>query len=238
MRRPRQFVRRVSLALLTLVAALLSAVGVRAHPWTTECNINFDNNFALANIYEQARATFGVSTGISASGQLQVCNPATHLACWFYRQRCGVPGYVNVEPVGYPHFHLSFEDPTLTDPATSCFVNGGFGRKVGGVCTAPDWSREPRVLNPHDQTQWTKVWLADRVSAAPRVFDVASLRIGGTQPVQFWFQKTDGTWWFWGSLGPGLWDLSAYAFDVMQVWIRGAGGAVSTPTIQGIVIRA
>jgi hypothetical protein len=80
------------------------------------------------------------------------------------------------------------------------------------------------------------MWLADRVTANPRVFDVATIRIGGTEPLQFWFQKTDGSWWFWSNLGPGYWDLSPYAFDIMQVWIVGAGK--STPTIQSIVVRA
>ena len=62
--------------------------------------------------------------------------------------------------------------------------------------------------------------------------------VTNTQPVQFWFQKTDGSWWYWGSLGPGNWDLSNYAVDVMQVRIRGADSATSTPTIANIVIRA
>jgi hypothetical protein len=110
------------------------------------------------------------------------------------------------------------------------------------VCTAPaDWTKEPRVLNAHDGTLWTKFWLADRVSHSPRVFDVATIRVGdpqNTQPIQFWFQTIDGNWWYWSSIGPGWWDLSAFAHDVMQVWIRGAEGALSPPTIASIVIRA
>jgi hypothetical protein len=221
-----------ALAIVVLGAMTVTWAGnAHAHQWLEECDINFDNNFALSNVYDQARTTFAVPTSLSATGQLEVCQPGK--TCWTYRQRCGVPGYVNVEPLNYPHFHLSFEDPLLT-----CFANGGFGRMVNGMCQAADWAHEPRVVNPHDQTQWIKVWLGDRVSGQPRVFDVSAFRVTSTQPVQFWFQKTDGSWWFWGNLGPGNWNLSNYAVDVMQVLIRGSDAATSTPTIANIVIRA
>src|SRR5262245_2404008 len=109
--------------------------GASAHPWIEECDINFSNQFALANIYDQARTTFAVGTRLSSSGALATCDLGTS-PCWVYRQRCGVPGYVNIIPIAWDHFHLSFTDPTL-----SCFVRGGYGRLIGGVCVAPDWTR-------------------------------------------------------------------------------------------------
>ena len=55
-------------------------IGVSAHPWIAECNIGFDNEFALRNILDQARNTFAVETGLT-SGELAACDPDEHAAC-------------------------------------------------------------------------------------------------------------------------------------------------------------
>lgn len=208
--------------------------GISAHSWVAECNIDFDDSFALSNLLDQARNTFAVRTGRSPSGDLESCDARIHRSCWIYRQRCGSPGYVKVDENQYGHFHLSFEDKWVG----RCIADGGFGRRIGDRCEAANWVNEPRILNTHTRDHWINVWLADRVSGEPRVFDVVTIKIKGAAPVQFWFKKRDGRWWYWPRLGPGWWNLSSYVFDVVEVKIRGADGGLGTIGIDDLVIRA
>src|SRR4029450_5358856 len=103
-----------------------------AHNWLGECTVNFDSAFALQNIYAQPRATFATNTAMSSSGELYSCLPqivhfGTKPACWFYRHRCW-NNYLNVEPLGYSHFHLSFRDPLVT---VECGYDPGDGYGPG-----------------------------------------------------------------------------------------------------------
>jgi hypothetical protein len=213
-----------------------------AHDWLAECNIKFDNEFALTWVHVNARGTFAMHTGLSASGATEQCN-ASHAACWTYRERCGSRGYVNVEeaPAGrYNHFHLMFEDPTL---ATSpCFADSdgrgaGFGRMSGGVCVPADWKREPRSAAGHTEDHLMKVWIDDRVTHAPRIYDVVSIRVLGPAPAQIWFQKEDGSWWYWPSLAPGRWNLSAYTHDIRALYVRAAPGSGTSVSFDDVVVR-
>ena len=107
----RAFARAALVGATLLAGLLLAGRPARAQPYPADrasCTVNFDNHFALSNVVGQARATFSSMTGMSATGALDYCNPAVHSACWDYRHRC-YGNYVNVEPVVYSHFHLSFE---------------------------------------------------------------------------------------------------------------------------------
>lgn len=122
-----------------------------AHCWLGKCDVYFDNSFALEHVAAQARTTFAFSTGLSSSGDPVQCDPSVHKSCWTYRHRC-FSNYINVEDMNYGHFHLSFEDPTLNDPATFCFADpgdgggAGFGRRSDDDCIFANWGVEPRIL--------------------------------------------------------------------------------------------
>lgn len=231
---------------LLVMLALIAAGGLRiapasAHAWLAECNIAFDNEFALTWNYAQARGTFAQHTGISATGDPEVCDPSTHIACWTYRERCGSRGYVNVQeaPIGaYGHFHLMFEDPTLTcfaDPGDG--LGAGFGRGTFSSCTAANWKREPRFAAGHTATHFMRVWIDDRVTHLPRIFDVASIRIRGPADGQVWFRKADGSWWYWARLAPGRWNISGWAWEITDLYIRAASGAGTSVSFDDVLVR-
>jgi hypothetical protein len=228
------------------VAALCCLAGFlfvsHAHPWLAECNIAFDNEFALKWNFRQARGTFAQHTGLSASGTPELCDPAVHAACWTYRERCGSRGYVNVEeaPIGrYAHFHLMFEDPSLTcfaDPGDG--LGAGFGRPgPGGSCVAADWKREPRFAAGHTPDHFMRLWVEDRVTRAPRLFDVVSIVIRGPADAEVWFRKTDGSWWYWPRLGPNNWNLSAWTWEITDLYVRAAAGAGTSVSFDNVVVR-
>ncbi len=211
---------------LILGGIVLTSTPADAHDWLGDCVVDFDNTFALTYIYGQARGNFGYPTGIDNAGELQECN-ATHQACWTYRHRC-FGNYINVDDMTYGHIHLVFDSPSLLTP---CFVDpgdgpgAGFGRNVGDDCIAADWIHEPRTLGTHGKDHWIKIWMEDRVTHQPRVFDMPIIRVTGTEPIQFWFRKSNGSWWYWSNLAPNPWLVGGWVYDVTEVRIRGAQAA-------------
>ncbi|GMV48560.1 MAG: hypothetical protein NBKEAIPA_03385 [Nitrospirae bacterium] len=214
-------------ACLALAGLCLAARSVEAHDWLGDCVVDFDHSFALTYIYGQARGNFGSSTGMNAAGDLEVCDPSTHSACWTYRHRC-FNNYINVEDMTYGHIHLVFDSPSLLAPCFSDPGDGygaGYGRPVGNGCVAADWIHEPRTLGTHAKDHWIKIWMEDRVTHQPRVFDMPIIRVAGTEPIQFWFRKNDGSWWYWSNLAPNPWLVGGWVYDVTEVRIRGAQAA-------------
>jgi hypothetical protein len=230
-----------NILLVAFAVVMMSVSSIHAHSWLAECNIGFDNQFALQWNYAQARGTFAQHTGLSASGDPEVCDSTEHIACWTYRQRCGSRGYVNVQeaPLGtYGHFHLMFEDSTLT-----CFADGGdglgagFGRETTGGCVAADWKSEPRFAAGHEEKHFMRIWVEDRVTHDPRIFDVASIRVRGPADAQVWFRKADGSWWYWPRLGPGRWNLSAWTWEITDLYVRAADGEGTSVSFDDVVVR-
>lgn len=232
----------VAAACCLVLGAALAKTAV-AHNWLGECDVSFDNPFALEHVYAQARTSFSVPTGLSPSGDMEPCDTSAHQACWNYRHRCA-QNYINVEDMNYGHFHLSFENAALTDPATMCFADpgdgygSGFGKKSGSNCLPVNWGAEPRYLQSHWQDHWIKVWMEDRVSHQPRVFDMSEIYVGGTEPIQFWFKRADGTWYCWRELGPRKrWRIKQWAHDMVEVRIRGVSDGAGPYTIRGFRVQ-
>jgi hypothetical protein len=205
-----------------------------------QCLVNFDDEGALTQILGQARSTVALKTGRAPSGQLQMCDPSKHSDCWTYRQRCS-KHEVNVDSLGHAHFHLSMETGiecyTLPDPGDG--LGRGFGKLVEWKCTHVDWAQTPRVLSSHDLNQWIKVWVSDSENHAPTYFDLESIRVLPDTSIQLWFQKRDGTWWFWPELTSGrTWNIREWVRDVSEVRLRGTrAGRASSYIIDSLVVR-
>ena len=60
-----------------------------------------------------------------------------------------------------------------------------------------------------------------------RRFDLRTIEVGGTVPIQVWFRKTDGSVWGYSNLPVGVWDVSGAAAGIVAVWISGAPGQVN-----------
>ena len=230
-------------SVIALVAASSVLVGFTAasratiHSWLGDCDVYFDNEFALENVHAQARTTFAYPTGLASGGGTEPCNESVHLACWTYRHRCHL-NYVNVESITYGHVHLSFEDPNLT-----CFVDPGdgggtgFGRPSGSSCVAANWGEEPRILQSHDQNHWIRIFVESSVDDEPKVFDMPEIYVGGDKPIQLWIKHVDGTWHCWRELAPRTrWDLDEWAHDLIEVRMRGANSGLGADTIRGFTI--
>lgn len=208
------------------------------HP--QQCLVNFDDEGALTQILGQARSTVALKTGRAPSGQLQMCDPSKHSDCWTYRHRCS-KHEVNVDSLGHAHFHLSMETGiecyTLPDPGDG--LGRGFGKLVEWKCTHVDWAQTPRVLSSHDLNQWIKVWVSDAENHAPTYFDLESIRVLPDTSIQLWFQKRDGTWWFWPELTSGrTWNIREWVRDVSEVRLRGTkAGRASSYIIDSLVVR-
>jgi hypothetical protein len=148
-----------------------------------ECIINWDNRDALNNILQQARNMFVVPTTFDHNGQLTSCQTTgnsaqNNLNCWQYRQTCG-HGRISVWDQYYRHFILGFEDQSIG----SCFINGGFGRKIFNWCFPPDWAGEPRIASSHFGDAWWEILLL-APNGALKTFDLKTIAVGGTTPIQ------------------------------------------------------
>jgi hypothetical protein len=81
--------------------------------------------------------------------------------------------------------------------------------------------REPRSLATHYGDEWIKIYAYDYTHPS-RVFDLLSIRVT-SGPIQLWFKKQGGGWYYWSSLGVGNWNLSAYTTGISEVLISGTG---------------
>ncbi|MGH7696496.1 MAG: hypothetical protein ACRENH_16030 [Gemmatimonadaceae bacterium] len=203
----------------TLVAALTLVSVPRAGTQNVlgECGLTFDDPGALGAISDQAALTF-------APG---------------FRMHCSTH-FLNVDPLNVVgHFHLPFEDESIACAFAEAGGITGFGKDDGnGGCVAVDWDHEPRFLLSHVQDQWIKVWMEDASSHQPRAFDARRVSVSAGHPIQLWFRKQDGTWWFWNQLnGAKNWKVEQWAKDVMEVRIRGTNSGFGSYGIRTVYVK-
>jgi hypothetical protein len=223
---------------VSLAAGLYMVQAPSAFAHVEECIINWDNRFALSNILQQARATFVVPTTFDQNGQLTACQTTgnsaqNNLNCWQYQHPCG-HGRISVWDQYYRHFHLGFEDESIS----SCFIDGGFGRMIDNRCVAPDWAGEPRIATSHAGDAWWEILLL-APNGDLKTFDLETIAVGGTTPIQMWFRKVDGSVWGWSELPAGAnWDVSGSASGIVAVWVSAVAGNISPFTINDFSISA
>lgn len=211
----------------TVVAmtALLTSIEASART----CNVTFDDRAGFAFIYKQARDTFAVPTGWY-NGVRDICPrpvPTTDTgSCSVYRQRCG-DNYFTFFPNNYNHYHLTFDDPTINCIDTR---SGGLGRQRGSVCEAAAWY-EPRSVVSHLRDAYIELAYKNGRDSTPYTFRLYTINVG-SQPIQLWFKKPDGSVWGWSHLGPNT-NWAVNTGPTTTVWISGAPSASSRFTILG-----
>lgn len=262
-------IRVVLLVAMGVAASGALLIGLRktpteanAHAWLTECNINFDNDFATTNLIGGCGNSFCQETKLDANGALTSCGSDDWSSCWVWRERCGRRGYVKMWPHdSWTHLHMFFDNPAIDDTAADgnpgCFCSTGYSTRVNGRCstTCPDYKTENRdTIRPHDKTGWMYTYVEDTESGTglPRVFDVARIFVdnsswtnphtGGVESapnMAVWGRKFDGTVMGWDSLPPGNWDVSQDAGmqNLKELWTTTAAGFGTPAALREIVIR-
>jgi hypothetical protein len=181
-----------------------------AHARTTAVNatdyVDFDDEIALTILPDQAAYTFA-----SAPFYIQPVGNA-----WIHVKENNDTNYYPDFRSDYRHYHLSYQNfvPCLGS-------DGKFGKPSGSSCLPFNPVLEPRTLDTHDGNQWIKIYAYDRTNPS-RVFDLLDINITNG-PIQLWFRQASGGWFYWPSLGTGLWDTSAYTQGITEVLISGTG---------------
>ena len=158
---------------------------------------------------------------------------------WF--QRCGTH-YVDIRQKKYDHFHLGFADPDVE----FCGDNEQyFPSRINedGSCEFVDIPTEPRTYaSTHWGDEWLRIRHYDGDSFLP--FALERIRIVGNAPVRICYKKqqesdpgewitTDnshsdpGSWLCWNHIEPGYWDLSDWAWDIVEGRVTSVDGSSS-----------
>jgi len=211
--------------------------------FTEQCDVNFNDQWALSNVYRQARGNFGEPTTLLPDFTLAKCADVATEACWLYRQRCGTGFYVHVEePPEDPqegHIHLSFEN-FISQPM--CFADPGDGLLAGygypqpdGSCLAADWENEPRLTYGHTGAHRIRVWLKEWFSDEPRLFNGVSITVLGNVAANILIKRA-GEWYEWESVEPGEVNLSMWAWEITDLYLATANKNGSPAGYDDIVI--
>ena len=247
--RPTVGVRGVLTALSLAAGVFLLLPGV-SYAATLDCTVNFSNRTALFYLVDNAASTFAVPSTIVngrivpwAQTEPLPSSAQTDLNRWEYRENCDL-SRISVWDQYHGHFHLVFRDPSVK----LCSVAGRttFGRRINGQCVPIDPLTEPRYAASMFSNSWFEILLLNYAglpnpAGSPgtlRAFDLKTIEVGGTTPIQMWFRKIDGSVWGFSNLGAGVnWDVSGAASGIVAIWISGAPGAQGSFVINGFSIR-
>jgi hypothetical protein len=166
---------------------------------TAECIVGFDDPQSLAALPDKAKDTFAY---------------APH-----YAQGCGSDGgVIRFEPMQSSHYHLLYEDPTIDCVDLN---TGSFGRGGPSNCTPlEDPAAEPRMLAPHINSQYIRIWRTAGFIVLPGTFSMAYFINVGESPVKVRYKTSGGQWFQWNSMaGNTGWDVSQFVVDVVEVQI-------------------
>ncbi len=182
--------------------------------------VDFNDEMALSIIPEQARNVF---TNWPFYIQ-QVGN------AWIHVRENNIGNY-NPNFMSYEgHYHLSYQNFI---PCVRLDQGGDLGKPYGSGngCISINPTQEPRTLDTHDGNQWIKIYAYDYDSPS-RVFDLLGIKVTNG-PIQIWYRKASGKWYYWRSVGEGTWNLSAKSTGVTQVLISSAtGGTVGFDNVK------
>jgi hypothetical protein len=200
-------------------AAAIAAVAFASPAMAHTCNVQFDQNLNI--ITNVAKDTFANPTRLVSGSYVGCASPLPNTdtgTCWDYRQGCEAGNTFTFFPQYYGHFHAVFDDPTI-----SCLdlSTGGFGRLVSGVCQPANWVAEGRYAMSHVNDEWME--LAHKNGTTYSSFILNAIAVG-SEPIQLWYKKTDGSVWGWSNLGANTyWGTDTG--PIVAVWISGADGS-------------
>jgi hypothetical protein len=248
-----------SLTAATMFAIALTSAP-RAHARGITCD--FSDPGALNRLFRQARGTFAEWTKSNGAGGFTGCTAPYETGCWNWVQdentfpQFPFPGQIasrtyarlRVEAADNQHFHLAFEDPAVGQcfalPNPDDGLGSGLGSRVNGVCKAPNWGSAPRYAMTHDAGKTISVWVEGMSgqatfggmrwsSTGPRLFDLVSFRNRGDVPVTLRVKWYDGSWWDWENIGPGVHDMSGWAYWILEArfFATGSAGIISLDDI-------
>lgn len=173
-------------------------VAIQPPPEMATCTVTFANAFSLLFLPNTAADTFAL-------------DPWWIESCGFYTTS------IRVEPVApYEHFHLSFEDPTIT-----CYDldANGLGRMINGECVAPDaYYLEPRYLQTHLPDESVRIWVYQQ--GHPVWFNLENIRIKGQTPARLRYRYEGEETWHSLMLNPGYVTLPNALQAVIEVELR------------------
>lgn len=189
-------------------------------------------------------SAFGVSDYVDFNDQMALTilpdNAKNTFAVWpYYIQQVG-NAWVHVKEnnetrynsnfrSNYQHYHLGYEN------FNPCFQsNGQFGKPSGSNCVNFNPIYEPRELHTHAGDHWIKIYAYD-YNVDSRVFDLLQIKVLD-KPIQLWFKKENGGWYYWSSLGKNTWNLSNYCKSITEVLISSADG-ISSVSIDNVKVK-
>jgi hypothetical protein len=202
-----------------------------------DCSVGFDDPAALAALPDAAQNTFA------------------YAPWWFQYCGGGLLNYAVVRPLEYGHYHLAYEDASIScvDPNTGLF--GRIQPDMSCSSAGIDHTMEPRYVAPHIGDERVHLYVVNQYvnpsdpysdsTYDKKPFDLKRLRVlAGSPPVRVCYKKvqeingpwlaapdvpldgsTPGVWLCWNQLGPALWDLSPWATNVREVKVTATDGA-------------
>jgi len=187
----------------------------------TTCTIGFGQSSALANM------TFYQAYGFAE-------------APW-YKHKCSTLGWsFKVDDSGGTiagHYHFWSDDPAVNCYTTSsAWPNGVMGKDHGtSTCTAVDPLQESRDVTTHGSTYWIRI---RNVTSTSQAWRATKIKVKGTKEIRVKLDNTDGTWWEYTHLTPGLtWTLLPNGHNAETAWVMDQNqGAITPPTFDNFEI--
>ena len=140
-----------------------------------------------------------------------------------WSEACG-DGMMQLQPTVYSHYHLSYEDETISCIDTN---TGKMGRPSGSDCIpVADPTLEPRHVSAHAGNEVMVLTLQAGNAQLP--FQLHSLANVGNEPVRLRYRTSGGQWYQIGNLGGNTtWNLGNYLADVVEVQITNSDTSLS-----------
>lgn len=204
-------------------AERLRGGGVQRH---AACDIDFDDDAAIALLPDGAETTFAFSPWWN-----QLCNDR----------------YVRVYPTDTDHLHLGYVDDTIDlcvdadnpyGTPLGTFSRGEDCEPIDPVTEPRSWINVGHYADLHGRLELVDAYGSDYT---PRPFTLERMRIRSAPARVCYRMPASGGWiaaapvgpfdkpglvYCWASLSPGLWDLSEWTFGTVGVDFTGSTGSL------------
>lgn len=180
---------------------------------------------ALASALTLSTAAAHASTCSITFGQTSGMRwmPASHAygiaAAPYFTSICAGANYFNqfnFDENVYNHYHFWADDPTVNClTTTATWPNGVMGRQsAGGGCVAVDPYATNRNITAHSATHQIRIHATNSNRWRP-----SQIKVLGTTAARVIVEHTDGTWWYYINLTPGVWNLASTGKYARNAWV-------------------